>query len=366
MKVIVDGLDLSDGVLKVSKALNAKKLNSVLEGIKLSAKGDTLTLTATDTELTIERVIKAEVLMEGDTVVTGKYFGDFIKKLDQEQVELSDITGQLKIKYSDSESEMQIYNAEEFPKINKDIKGNTFSLSQKEFKDVVTKTVFACAQDESRPILKGCLFEVLNDTLTAVALDGYRMTVCNKKLNSASGNFKAVIPSRTLLEITRLLEKDEDIVDITIQKNSLMLEVGNTTLISRLLEGEFINYKQILPTSFVTEVRINKNMLLNSVERASILSRLDRMSMVKFDVKENYLNVISKSEIGNVNESIPISLEGKDVLIAFNSKYISEYLRISEDEFVRIYMNSPIAPCVFRPMEGNDYIYLVLPVRINN
>ena len=158
MKLICDGLDLSDAVLKVSKALAVKSTNPVLEGIKISAKGDSLTLLATDLELTIEKTIKAEVLMEGETVVVGKYFVDFAKKLEKEQVELSRLyDAQLQIKYSESESELQVFPAENYPKIETSENQNYFEISQKDFKELVEKTVIACSTDDSRPILKGCL-----------------------------------------------------------------------------------------------------------------------------------------------------------------------------------------------------------------
>ncbi|PWM73607.1 MAG: DNA polymerase III subunit beta [Bacillota bacterium] len=366
MKLICDGLDLSDAVLKVGKALGIKKTNPVLEGIYLKAKGDNLTLIATDTELTIEKTIRAEVLMEGETVVTGKYFSEFVKKLENEQVELS-LTEEnlLRIKYSDSESEMQCFSAEEFPKTDKKINENFFVMKQSDFKRLINMTVFSCSQDDSRPILKGVLFEIANARVTAVALDGFRLALARADVSEFFAEMKAIIPSRTLGEIVRLLAQDEENVKITLNKNTLMVENGGTTLISRLLEGEFINYKQIIPTEFVTNVRANAKTLSASVERASVLARTDRISIVKFDIKENVMYVIAKSEIGNVNEPVPVNMEGKDVLIAFNSKYITEFLKIADDEFINFHLNSPIAPCVIKPLSGDNYLYLVLPVRIN-
>lgn len=366
MKIICDGLDLSDAVLKVSKALGVKKTNPVLEGIYLKAKGDTLTLIATDTELTIEKTIRAEVFMEGETVVTGKYFAEFVKKLENEQVELSLADESLlKIKYSDSESEMQCFSAEEFPRIDKRINENFFTMKQSDFKKLINMTVFACSQDDSRPILKGVLFEIADAKATAVALDGFRLALVRANVSGFSAEMKAIIPSRTLSEIVRLLDKDEEEIKVTLNKNTLMVENGGTTLISRLLEGEFINYKQIIPTEFVTDVRVNKKVLETSVERASVLARTDRIGIVKFDIKENCMYVIAKSEIGNVNEPVNVNMEGKDILIAFNAKYITEFLKTAEDDFIRIFLNSPIAPCVIKPVNGENYLYLVLPVRIN-
>ena len=370
MKLICDGLDLSDAVLKVSKALSVRSTNPVLEGIKITAVGDTLTLLATDMELTIEKKIKADILMEGETVVVGKYFVEFAKKLEKEQVELCKIEGgQLQIKYSDSQSELQVFAIDTYPKIEKNFDGNYFELTQKDLKNIIERTVFACSTDEGRPILKGCLFEIEEGVLTAVALDGFRMAVVKKDI-SCDKNFKAVIPARTLLEITRLLDKDENTVKVIFQKNALFIEIGNTTLISRLIEGEFVKYNHILPSNFENVVTVNKQALLQSIERASIVARNDntivgRHNIIKFDVKENMMTVSAKSEIGTVNENVNINLVGKDILIAFNGRYLTEFLKIIDEDFININLNSPIDPCIIKPVGDNGIMYLVLPVRIN-
>ena len=365
MKLICDGLDLSDAVLKVSKALSVKASNPVLEGIKITAQGDTLTLLATDMELTIEKKIKADVLMEGETVVVGKYFVEFVKKLEKEQIELSRLyDGQLKIKYSDSESELQIFPIENFPKIEKDEDGSYIELTQKDFKEIVEKTAFACSADDSRPILKGCLFEINDNLLTAVALDGFRMAVVKKQVLS-NQNIKAVIPARALNEIIRLLDKDENLIKIYIQKNSLFVQVENTILMSRLIEGEFVKYNHILPANFENKLTVNRQALLTSIERASIVARNDRYNVVKFDVKEETMNISAKSEIGVVNENVSVMLVGKDLTIAFNGKFISEYLKIIDDEFITINLNTPIDPCTITAVGNESSLYLVLPVRIS-
>ena len=365
MKLICDGLDLSDAVLKVSKALSVKASNPILEGIKITAKGDTLTLLATDMELTIEKKIKADVLMEGETVVVGKYFVEFVKKLEKEQIELSRLyDGQLKIKYSDSESELQIFPAENFPKIEKSEDGSFIELTQKDFKEIVAKTAFACSTDDARPILKGCLFEINDNLLTAVALDGFRMAVVKKQVLS-NQNIKAVIPARALNEIIRLLDKDENTIKIYIQKNSLFVEVENTVLMSRLIEGEFVKYNHILPTNFENKITVNRQALLTSIERASIVARNDRYNVIKFDIKEDMMAICAKSEIGVVNENVSVMLTGKDLIIAFNGKFISEYLKIIDDEFITINLNTPIDPCTITAVGKESSLYLVLPVRIS-
>ena len=363
---MVKGMDLSNAVNKVVKAVSTRSPNQLLEGIKISCHGDTLTLTATDTEIAIEKVIRCETFMEGDAVVPGKLFAEFTKKLeDVEDIELNILQdGRLKIVYSGSESYLQALSADEYPVIKKDIDRNSFVIKQKTFKDLIASTSFACSQDDSRPILKGCLLELKGDELTCVALDGFRLAVCKKTVKEATGDIRAIVPSRALTEITRLIEKDEDYVTVVIQENSLMIDVDNTVFTTRLLEGEYIDYKKIVPQNYLTTFRVNRVALFNSIERASILAKVMK-NIIKLDIHENYVDVSSDSEMGNVKENVLINLEGKDLTIAFNSRYVVDCLRVINDEFINFNLNTPIAPCVIKSNSDDEYLYLILPVRLN-
>ena len=366
MKIVVSGTDLSYAVSKVSKAISSKTTNQVLECIKLAVKGDVLTLSATDMEIAIETSIRSETFMEGETLVLGKLFAEFTKKLENEdQVELNMTAGdgRLKITYSSNEVYLSTLPADEFPTIKKDLREKAFSLLQKDFKDVINKTAFSCSSDESRPILKGCLLSVENNVLTCVALDGFRLAVAKKNLRNSSSNFKVVVPSRSLVEIVRLLDKDEEEITFISEDKALMMEVEGTTFITRLLEGEFINYKQIIPTEYLSTVRVSRQSFLNSLERATIVAK-ETKNTVKLDIKENYVYISASSESGNVNESVIASLEGKDVTIAFNAKYILDALKGAGDEYVNIFLNGPISPCLIKPYSGDEYLYLILPIRI--
>lgn len=190
------------------------------------------------------------------------------------------------------------------------------------------------------------------------------MAIYRKKIIQKSENFKIIVNSRTLNEIVRILEKDDDVVTIIVQKNVLMCEVDGTVLISRLLEGEYIDYKNIIKDDYLSLVKVNKNQLLTAIDRASVLTT-DVKKIVKFDIKENYMTVSSSSEVGKMNENVLINLEGKDLTIAFNSKFITDCIKVIDDEFVNLYFNTKINPCVIKPYSGNDYLYLILPLRIN-
>ena len=367
MKLICEGLDLSDAVLKVIKATASKTTNPILEGIKLRAGEDTLTLTATDLELSIEKTIPADVKIEGEVVVPGKFFAEFVKKLSNEQIELTlEGKNQIKIEYTDSEGFLQCMNNEEFPQIKEFTSPEKIVLKNNDFKDLINKTIFSVAVDDSRPILKGCLFEISDSDITAVALDGYRLALVHKPILSTTNTLNCIVPARTLGEISRLLDDSDKDIEIYVQKNYMLVQIDNTKIITRLLDGEFINYKQVIPQSTSSIVTINKKQLEYGLERASLLAKMDRNNLVKFEVKDKLLTLTSSSDIGNVTENITIALEGKDISIAFNARYFSECMRSIEDEFIKINFTSPIAPCTIESTESNEYLYLILPMRIVN
>lgn len=359
-----DGLDLSEAVNKVIKASSTKTTAPILEGIKLKTDGDNLVLSATDLEFSIQKTIKAEVVSEGETVVPGRLFSEYLKKLTNEQVsfELND-KNQLKISYTDSVGYIQCMDVVEFPEIKDIGRDNYFEIDKTVLKNLINKVLFAVAQDDSRPILKGVKFEIVDKEIKLVALDGYRLSIASNKVVNTTDDFTFVVPSRCLGEISKMLE-GEDLVRVFIHANNLMLDMGGTVVTTRLLEGQFINYKQILSTNFTTIVTINKSQLEDAIERASILSKTDKNNLVKFDIKENVLTLTSDSEIGNVKENLTVAMKGSDITIAFNSKYFTDCLRSVDDEFVKINFTNSILPCIINPSEGDGYLFLILPVRM--
>ena len=366
MKLVCDGLDLSDALLKVSKGTSSKTTTPILEGIKLVAEEDHLTLSATDLELSIEKTIKADVKVEGETVVPGKLFSEYIKKLNDEQIELSlDEHNILTIRYTDSMGKIQCYDANEFPQIKQLEFAESFIITERDLRELITKSVFAVATEDSRPILKGVKLEVENGSVHAIALDGYRIAVVEKPLSRTTASFSVIVPARSLNEIGKLLGDSDNQVQLFVQKNHLMVNIDNTKITTRLLDGDFVNYKQIIPTNFTTTVILNKAQLEDALERASLLSRVDRNNLVRFDITDKLMVLSSKSEIGDIKENITIALHGNDLSIAFNARYFSEALRTLDDEFLKLSFKSSIAPCIITPNDRDEYLFLIAPVRIS-
>lgn len=370
MQIICDGLDLSDAVLKVSKAIATKTTNPILEGIKLIAEDNELTLLATDLELSIEKKIRAQVKEEGETVVPGRFFSEFVKKLTNEKIELTlnDKNG-LKIKYIDSEGFIQCFTPDEYPSFNNVNSTEFFGITKADFKDLIGKAIFSVAIDDSRPILKGCLLEVGQDIIKAVTSDGYRLSLVRKVLSFSNVQTSCIVPDKSLREIAKLLDDSDDIINVYIQKNSLMVDLGDTKIITRLLEGEFLSYNQIISSSSNdTVITVNKAQMEDALERASLLSKIGQNNLVKFDIKENTLYLTSNSEIGNIKEKINVVLSGKDLVIAFNARYFLEAFRAVENEFVKISFSTSTNPCIITPADGEkeEFLYLILPVRMIN
>lgn len=365
MKLYCNGNDLADAVGKVFRAVSTRTTNPILEGIKLSAERGTLTLSATDLEIAIEKCIPADVEAEGEIVVPGKIFSDFVKKLTHERIELVLDGSRLKIKYTESEGVLQCLPAEDFPPLQELAEAQSFVILKCEFKDLVGKVAFAVGQDDSRPMLKGVLLEISDVSVTGVASDGYRLARCIKPVEKTTAMMTAVVPARCITEMARLVEDTADPLTVNIQKNYMLIDLGHTKVTTRLLDGDFINYKQIIPYDFNTTVTVPKEQFEDALERAILLARAEGSSLVKFDVRENIMLLSANSEAGNVNEKIPVSLKGVDITIAFNARYFAEMLKFMDSDAIILSFTNSVSPCTVSPVGStDDYLYLVLPVRI--
>ena len=363
MKFRCDGLELSEAISVVSKAISSKTTSQILEGIKIVCGQDKIVLSATDLEMSVEKTIRAEVDNGGETVVPGKLFGEYIKKLTNEQIECElNERNQLIISYTDSEGCLQCMEISEFPQLKEVEKTNYFEISKEDFKQLINNVYYAVAVDDSRPILKGILIETTGTKIRAVAVDGCRLSIANKELSMSTNDFKIIVPGKNIYDITRMMD-NEGSIKVYVHSNNIMVELGDTIIINRLIDGQFINYKQIVPKDFSTIVTINKEQIEDAIDRASVLSKIDKNNLVKFDIKEKNLMLTSASEVGNTKENITVGVKGNDLNISFNSKYFSDCLKVIDNTYVKMNFNSAIQPCIITPCEGEDFLFLILPVK---
>ena len=365
MKAFCEGIDLSDAVLKVVKACATKTVTPVLECIKISARNDKLIIVATDGEISIQKNIKAEIYEEGDVCVPGRYFSDFIKKLEGAQITLSSDDKKMDIIYADSQTAMQVLSANDFPKIDTDINENSFSMKTADLKKFINATSFCCAGDDSRPILKGCQFVIKGKEISVTALDGFRLATIKGELIYSTGDMEIVCPARTLNEIEKMIDGDGT-TEIFVQKGRILVEVDDTVLTSRLYNGDFIKKDNIIPKDFTTRVKVDKSALKASIERAAILVRSDKNSLIIFDISSDKIEISSNSEIGSVQEPVKAETNGKDIKIAMNSKFIIEAVNALDEDKLVLSFNSQIQPFICENAENKERLYLILPVRTMN
>ena len=366
MKAVCEGIDLSDAVLKVVKACATKTTAPILECIKISAKNDKIILTATDGEISIQKNIKAEIYEEGEVCVPGRYFSDFIKKLEGVQITLSTEDKKMKIIYADSQSDMQVLPADEFPKIDLNINENSFTLKTTDLKKFIDATSFCCAQDDSRPMLKGCQFIISGNDVCVTSLDGFRLATISGKVINSTADLEIVCPARTLNEIEKMIPESEGETQIYVQRGMILVSASDTVLTSRLYNGDFIKKENIIPKAFTTIVKVEKSALKASIERAAILVRSDKNSLIIFDITENKIEISSNSEIGNVQEPVKAEVEGKDVRIAMNSKFIIDAVNALSEEYITLAFNSQVQPFICENEVVKDSLYLILPVRTSS
>ncbi|MBE5744970.1 MAG: DNA polymerase III subunit beta [Clostridiales bacterium] len=366
MKFVCEGMTLSEAAFIVSKACAIRTMTPVLECIKIKAENDGLLLTAYDGEISIEKKIKAEVLEEGEICVNGRFFADFMGKISYNEVIINSDDKGIVVRYGDSETNIQTLPTDDFPIFNGEqiSKEKYFEIKQNDLKELISKVTFCCATDESRPILKGCLLEAKEGKLYATALDGLRMASGFKETTDG-GDMKIVCPARTLTEISRMLEGDETL-KIYADKNRLSVEVNDTVITSRLYAGEFVRKENIYPINFASQVIVKKSELMQSIERAGVLTRGDKNNLVVFDIKSDKIVINANSDMGKIEETVNTELDGKELKIAMNGKYLLDAVKALTEENIVLSFNMPNSPFTIENEEDKCFQYLVMPMRTGN
>lgn len=363
MQLTVDVKTLQAGITTVIKSLSVKPSMPVLEGIYLKATEEGLLLRCSDLTLQIDSIIEANVEKIGEIVLPGKLFADICYKLAGDRLELSVENSVAKIVCGRSKTNMQCINANDYPDISSNSDAAGISIPQNILKNMIRQTVFACAQDDTKRILTGVLCEINDGEFNMVALDGFRLALRKERIND-NNKIELVVPARSLIEISKTLGNNEDKVELHFTNTHVSVDIGYTKIISRLLDGDFIKYSTILPTEHGTRVLINKDELLDSIDRAMLMAREGSNNLVRFTIEDKKLIVFSNSTMGRFEEDIEISLNGEPIQIAFNAKYFADALKVLSDEELYLDMNNNVSPCVVRPIQGDSFYYLILPVRV--
>ena len=367
MKFKCNQQELNKAINTVSKAVSSRTTIPVLKGILITATGDQLILTSSNLDMSIRKTIDAVVDEEGSAVVVAKLFGEIIRKLPSETVFIEeDGPESLNISTSSSSFRVLTLPAEEFPEMGKKADDDKVMVFDTQlFKNMVRQTAFAASIDESKGVLTGILTEMSEDKITMVALDGFRLALANEEMKNEEDR-KFIISAKIMNEIARIIaeEDQDDSMQLYLGEKRAVIYTGRTEIALRIMEGEFIDYRRIIPTDSTTKLIVNRELFMDSIERASLLAREGKNNLVKVSVKDDMMTITSRSEEGDVREELAVDKEGNDIEIGFNSKYVMDVIKEIADETVTLNMKSSVTPCVVRPVEGNSYEYLILPVRI--
>ncbi len=366
MKILCTKSNLVKGVNIVSKAVPSKTTMPILECILIDATTDIIKFTANDMELGIETVVDGDILQKGVVAIDAKIFSEIVRKLPDNEVMIEcDSNLQTTITCEKAKFNISAKSGEDFSYLPDVDKSETITLSQFTLKEIIRQTIFSIADNDSNKLMTGELFQIQNNMLKVVSLDGHRISIRKAELKESYGSRKAVVPGKTLMEVSKILSGEaESEVIISFTNNHIVFEFDNTVVVSRLIEGEYFKIDQMLSNDYETKVKINKRELLNCIDRATLLVKEGDKKPIIINILDEVMELKMKSQIGSMDEEIMISKEGRDLLIGFNPKFLIDALRVIEDEEVTLYLMNPKAPCFIKD-ENESYIYLILPVNFN-
>ncbi len=365
MRIICQKSDLLNSINIAMRAVPTKTTLTILESFLIVADDDIRIIT-NDKDMGIETILNGMVEEKGKIAIDARIFGEIVRKLPDNNILLSvDENLKVRVKCEEAEFFLNGRNPEEFPELPATEEDHSISMSQLTLKELIRQTIFSIAVNEGNNMMKGELFEVEENKIKVVSLDSHRISIRKEELDGNYEHFKAIIPGKTLNEVSRILsgEKD-DKVYISFDKNFVKFFFNSTTVISRLIDGEYFNVEQMISSDYETEIKINRNDLLVTMDRAFTLVREGERRPVILDIENDSLKADISTSLGSMHSEIPVKKAGKDVVIGFNSKYFIDALKVINDEEINIYFVNSTAPCFIKGKEG-EYTYIILPININ-
>ena len=354
MLIKINQSDLIKSINIVIKAISTKTTLPILECIVIKTIDNSIRLIANDMELGIETILNGEIIKEGSIALNSRLFSDIVRKLPNNLVEINtDENYKATIKCGKSVFTISGQSIEEFPVLPQIEKIKSITLSQFSLKEMIRQTIFSISNNENMKVMTGELIEINNNNLRIIALEGEHE------------NIKAVVPGKTLSEISKILSSEiADEVIIYFSNKHIVFEFSNTTVNSRLIDGEFYNVDQMISSDYETKININRRELLENMDSALPFITEKEKKPVILNITENNMNISIKTTVGNMNTDIELVKEGKDILIGFNPVLIMDALKVVEDENIDIYLFNSKAPCFIKNKE-ESYLYIILPVNFN-
>ena len=356
---------LIDGLQIAVKALPSRTPNQILEGVLIETEMNEVILTCSDERITIVTRIEAQVEEQGRGVVPGKLFNEVVRRLSDGDIDISmNDRFVFTVRGSGSRTNISGQDADLYPSLPQLDNEREISLPQDMLKDMIQKTEFAIAVEDMREVLTGCLLEIAGGDVTMVALDGFRLALRRAKCSDVLEKFSAIIPGRAVGDIGKLLSEDpEAFANLSFGGNKLHIRLEKTEIFVILVEGEYVQYRQILPPRFATRVVVDLDPFRKGIDRAALIAREGNNNLLILKIADGEMAIEAHSQIGDVYEKLDIQQEGANLNIAFNVKYLIDVVRFIDAEQIEINLNNAISPCIITPLGDPDYLHLVLPVR---
>jgi DNA polymerase-3 subunit beta len=365
MRILCDKSELQKCVNDVVKAVPVKSPVYMLEGIKIKAQDGVVTLYGSDGTLSIKCTMEANIIETGEVVLTARIFSELLAKFDACEIALYTDGNNVVMECGSSRTTLCFISAEQYPAFPDYDKSNMKLLLARQFVSMVNQTVFATSVSEDKPILTGILLECEQSRMRMVALDGYRLAIRQEMLTGDTVAQDVVVPAKSMREVAHIIPNDDTTVYFYASEKMIGVLCENVEIVTRVLQGDYVKYKSILPADHATRIIIARQALYGSLERASILARQSKTNLVNLRIEKDMMTITSDSEVGKVREEIGIRVTGKNIDIAFNARYLLDVLKEVDDEEIVMDFNTSISPCVIHPVKGESYLYLVLPVKTN-
>jgi len=368
MKFSCERALLVSAIQVASRAAAVKSPVPALEGLLIEAGDDKIQITGYDLKTGIITSLPGEVSESGSVVLNARLFGEIVRKMPEDTVSIAiDANQTARIESSFSEFEILGTPAADYPELPAIDRQNAISLSEKKLKSMIAQTIFAVSDNEARPIHTGALFEIEKEKLTVVTVDGYRLALKREVLdgeNSMSFNF--VCPGTALEEVQKIVTDSEDNISITLGSKYIVFSIKDTMLLTRRLEGDFLNYKNSIPQAYKYLIEVDRRELIDSVERVSLIINDRLKSPIRCVFDEGVLKLNTVSALGKASDECPVNGDGDHLEIGFNNRYILEALKAAPSETVKLQLTSGVAPCVIVPGgdETSEFLYMILPVRL--
>ena len=366
MKIKCSKTNLLNSLNIVSKAVSTKTTMPILECILIDVYADCIKLTANDLEIGIETVLEGEVIEMGRIAIEAKIFNDIVRKLPNSDIFIESTSDyRTIIRCEKSKFVISSKSGEDFTELPQIEKEKSIELSQFSLKEIIRQTIFSISDNENNKLMTGELFEVKDGVLQVVSLDGHRISLRNLALKGNASNVSVVVPGKTLNDLSKIITGGvDDMVTIYFTDRHILFEFDNTMVVSRLLEGEYFKIVQMLSMDHKIKVRVNNKELFDCIDRATILMRESDKKPIIVNIKDDMMYMKVDTMMGTMDEELDITKDGEEIIIGFNPKFLTDVLKVIDDEDIFIYMRDAKSPCIIRDDAGT-YIYVVLPVNIN-